>query len=98
MATYVRREQQYLFILNIYVHLFGDASKPRLKEREISTLFWRFPMSTVQLMGLVRTQKEAARKAKEKEYHQHNDFAKHNWITEDKTGKCYVYRGNKYCY
>lgn len=55
-------------------------------------------MSTIELMGLVRTQKAASRKANEKEYYQRNEFAKRNWITEDKTGKCYTYRGIKYCY
>ena len=55
-------------------------------------------MSTVELMGLVRTQKDAARKAAEAEHHQHNEFTRHNFISEDKSGRCYTYRGVKYCY
>lgn len=55
-------------------------------------------MSTVELMGLVREQKRAARATAEKEHHQFNEFVHHNWMTQDKTGKCYTYRGVKYCY
>lgn len=55
-------------------------------------------MSTVELKGRIREQQKAAREAAEKEHHQFNDFTRHNWITQDKTGKCYTYRGIKYCY
>ena len=55
-------------------------------------------MSTVELMGLVRAQKKAARKAIEADYHQRNEFTRHNFISEDKAGRCYTYRGVEYCY
>ena len=55
-------------------------------------------MSNVQLMGLLRAQKKAARKAAEAEYHQRNELVRNNFITEDKAGRCYTYRGVEYCY
>jgi len=56
-------------------------------------------MSTVQLMGLVRTQKKAKRSNIELSHHQEQEMvSSHNWVTEDKAGKCYTYRGVQYCY
>ena len=56
-------------------------------------------MSTVELMGLVRAQKKANRRNIELSHHQEREMtASHNWVTEDKAGKCYTYRGVKYCY
>ena len=55
-------------------------------------------MSTVELMGLVRAQKKAARKATEADYHQRNEFTRHSFVTQDKSGRCYTYRGVEYCY
>ena len=55
-------------------------------------------MSTIELMGLVRAQKKAVRKAVEAQYHQRNDFTRYSFIPEDKAGKCYTYRGVQYCY
>ena len=56
-------------------------------------------MSTVQLMGLVRAQKKAKRSNIELSHHQEQEMtSSHNWVTEDKTGRCYTYRGVQYCY
>tara|TARA_R110002020_G_scaffold182989_1_gene378882 strand:- start:1 stop:174 length:174 start_codon:yes stop_codon:yes gene_type:complete len=56
-------------------------------------------MSTVQLMGLVRAQKKAKRSNIELSHHQEREMvSSHNWMTEDKVGKCYTYRGVQYCY
>ena len=56
-------------------------------------------MSTVELMGLVRAQKKAKRSNLELSHHQEREMnTSHNWVTEDKAGKCYTYRGVKYCY
>jgi len=50
-------------------------------------------MSTVQLMGLVRAQKKAKRTQIELSHHQERELS-----VEQKSGKCYTYRGVKYCY
>ena len=56
-------------------------------------------MSTVQLMGLVRAQKKAKRSNIELSHHQEQEMASSlSWMTEDKAGKCYTYRGVEYCY
>ena len=56
-------------------------------------------MSTVELMGLVRAQKKANRRNLELSHHQEQEMtSSHPWITEDKAGKCYTYRGVQYCY
>ena len=56
-------------------------------------------MSTVELMGLVRAQKKANRRNLELSHHQEQEMTtSHNWMTEDKAGKCYTYRGVQYCY
>ena len=56
-------------------------------------------MSTVELMGLVRAQKKAKRANLELSHHQEQEMAtSHNWVTADKAGKCFTYRGVKYCY
>tara|TARA_Y100000015_G_scaffold39731_1_gene43895 strand:- start:941 stop:1108 length:168 start_codon:yes stop_codon:yes gene_type:complete len=55
-------------------------------------------MTTVQLRGLLRDRKSAVRKQVELSHTQQSEITKHNWVTEDKTGKCYTYRGIRYCY
>ena len=56
-------------------------------------------MSTVELMGLVRAQKKAKRANLELSHHQEQEMAtSHNWVTADKAGKCFTYRGVEYCY
>jgi len=50
-------------------------------------------MSTVQLMGLVRAQKKAKRANLELSHHQERELS-----TEQKSGRCYTYRGVQYCY
>ena len=56
-------------------------------------------MSTVELMGLIRAQKKAKRSNVELSHHQEQEMTtSHNWIAQDKQGKCYTYRGVSYCY
>ena len=55
-------------------------------------------MTTVQVRGLIRDRKNSARREVELAHTQQNEMSRHNWVTEDKTGKCYTYRGIKYCY
>ena len=56
-------------------------------------------MSTVQLRGLMKTHEKNRRQQRELAHHQENDMGKRPvWLTEDKAGKCYTYRGVKYCY
>lgn len=56
-------------------------------------------MSTVELMGLIRAQNKAKRSNKELSHHQEQEMTtSHNWIAQDKQGKCYTYRGVSYCY
>ena len=90
----VRHELLVIVTLNIYVHLntfVGTQVGQRPKER--GTNLWRFPMSTVQLMGLVRAQKKAKRSNLELSHHQERELS-----AERKSGKCYTYRGVQYCY
>ena len=56
-------------------------------------------MSTIEVMGLVRAQKKAKRANLELSHHQEREMAtSHSWISQDKAGKCYTYRGVEYCY
>jgi len=56
-------------------------------------------MSTVELMGLVRAQRKAKRSNLELSHHQERELSTRlPFITEDKAGKCYTYRGVEYCY
>tara|TARA_B100000073_G_scaffold154165_1_gene127329 strand:+ start:614 stop:787 length:174 start_codon:yes stop_codon:yes gene_type:complete len=56
-------------------------------------------MTTVELMGRLRAQKKMKRDIIELSHHQEQEMTtSHNWMTEDKAGKCYTYRGVKYCY
>ena len=56
-------------------------------------------MSTVEVMGRLRAQKKMKRDIIELSHHQEQEMtSRHNWVTEDKTGRCYTYRGVQYCY
>ena len=50
-------------------------------------------MSTVQVRGLVRAQKQAKRTNLELSHHQERELS-----VQPKSGQCYTYRGVKYCY
>ena len=51
---------------------------------------------SVTLRGLVKAQKDAVRRRKEMAHHLDQEF-KPNWIAQDNSGRCYVYRGVEYC-
>jgi len=55
-------------------------------------------MTTVQLRGLLRDRKNTMRREVELSRTQQAEMTRHSFITEDKTGKCYTYRGIQYCY
>ena len=55
-------------------------------------------MSDVSTRGLVKVQERAVRARKELQHHQANEIPTKNWVTRDNTGRCYTYRGVKYCY
>ena len=56
-------------------------------------------MSTVELRGLMKTHEQNRRAQRELAHHQERDMNRTPvWLTEDKAGKCYTYRGVKYCY
>jgi hypothetical protein len=55
-------------------------------------------MTTVEVRGLIRDRKRAERRNVELAHTQQLEMTRHTWVTEDKTGKCYTYRGIKYCY
>ena len=96
----VRHELIVTVTLDIYVHLntfVGTQVGQRPKERE--TNLWRFPMSTVEVMGRLRAQKKMKRDIIELSHHQEQEMSSsHHWMTEHKAGKCYTYRGVQYCY
>ena len=50
-------------------------------------------MTTVAVMGLVRAQKKAKRANLELSHHQERELS-----VQVKSGRCYTYRGVKYCY
>lgn len=54
-------------------------------------------MSTVEVRGLLRDQAKQKRKETELAFRQANDLNP-SWVTEDKSGRCYTYRGVEYCY
>ena len=56
-------------------------------------------MSNVELRGLMRTHEKNRRAQRELAHNQEKDVSKTPvWMTQDKVGKCYTYRGVKYCY
>ena len=52
---------------------------------------------TVLVRGLVNAQKNAVRRRKEMAHHLEQEL-KPAWVAQDTAGKCYVYRGVKYCH
>jgi len=54
-------------------------------------------MSTVQLRGLMKVHDQNRRAQRELAHHQANELTP-SWTKEDKSGKCYTYRGVEYCY
>ena len=56
-------------------------------------------MSNVQMRGLIKAGNKSRRQNRELAHHQEQEMNRTPvWITEDKAGKCYTYRGVKYCY
>ena len=55
-------------------------------------------MSTVTVKGLMRQRRKESRAAIEREHHLSNEMQVRHIIREDKTGRCYTYRGVSYCY
>lgn len=54
-------------------------------------------MSDVQLRGLLRVHNKNRRSQKELAHHQERELAP-SFLSQDKSGRCYTYRGVKYCY
>ena len=55
-------------------------------------------MSNVQIQGLMSAHRKNLRSKRELAFHQNNELRTKEWTKEDKTGRCYVYRGVEYCY
>ena len=56
-------------------------------------------MSTVELRGLMQAHDKNRRAQRELAHHQEREMNRTPvWLSEDKAGKCYTYRGVKYCY
>ena len=56
-------------------------------------------MSTVELRGLMKAHDKNRRAQRELAHHQEREMNRTPvWLSEDKAGKCYTYRGVKYCY
>ena len=56
-------------------------------------------MSTVELRGLMQAHDKNRRAQRELAHHQEREMNRTPvLLSEDKAGKCYTYRGVKYCY
>ena len=55
-------------------------------------------MSDVELSGLMSVHRKNRRAQRELAHHQKNELQTKSWIREDKSGRCYTYRGVQYCY
>ena len=56
-------------------------------------------MSTVQLRGLMKAHNKNRRDQRELAHHQEQEMNRSPvWLSQDKAGKCFTYRGVKYCY
>ena len=55
-------------------------------------------MTNVELSGLMATHRKNRRAQVEREYHQRNELQTVSCFKEDKSGRCYTYRGVQYCY
>ena len=55
-------------------------------------------MSNLTVQGLLSARKKELRSQKERQYHMNNELQTMTWTKENKTGKCYTYRGVQYGY
>ena len=55
-------------------------------------------MSNVEISGLMAAHRKNLRAKRELAHHRNNELPTKSWIREDKTGRCYTYRGVEYCY
>ena len=55
-------------------------------------------MSNVTVQGLLNDRRKELRSQAERQHHMSNEISTKSFVKEDKSGKCYVYRGVKYCY
>ena len=55
-------------------------------------------MTNVELRGVINAHNKNRRAQKELDHHQRNELSSPVWISQDKSGKCYTYRGVEYCY
>ena len=55
-------------------------------------------MTNVTVQGLLSARRKDLRSKLEREHVQRQDLQTLSFITEDKKGRCYTYRGVSYCY
>ena len=55
-------------------------------------------MTNVEIAGLMSAHRKNLRAKKERQHHQNNEIQSMSWLKEDKSGRCYTYRGVEYCY
>ena len=55
-------------------------------------------MTNVQISGLMAAHRKNRRSQVEREFYQRNELQTISHIKEDKSGRCYTYRGVEYCY
>ncbi len=55
-------------------------------------------MTNVTIQGLLSARRKMLRSKVERDHHLKNDMQVVSFVREDKTGKCYTYRGVEYCY
>jgi len=55
-------------------------------------------MTNVEISGLMSAHRKNLRARKERELHQTNEIQSKPWMREEKSGRCYTYRGVEYCY
>ena len=69
-----------------------------MKQREILHTYQSKTMSDVTVQGLMSASRKNLRSKIEREHAQQNDLQTLSFITQDKKGRCYTYRGVSYCY
>ena len=55
-------------------------------------------MSNLTVQGLISARKKELRNQAERQHHINNELQTMTWTKEDKSGRCYTYRGVQYCY
>jgi len=55
-------------------------------------------MSNLTVQGLLSDRRKELRAQAERQHHINNELQTMTWTKQDKSGKCYVYRGVEYCY